>query len=408
MSSLIDKYQREMDGIRLSEDAKGRMRKVLKERAMEMRREKAGNRQAEIIEMRTRDEEDGKEGSRKAEAKTGDTMGNATRRVRRHGSMHSVLTRAAAVLAVALVATGGGTLAYAGGNPEVALGYARDLFTGAPANTEVVDAVGYPIGASAESGGVRVTAEAVYGDRYNYRIVYKVKRTDGQPFDVKPYQGDSKLLPLGFAGPSGTTIDGVGSLGGGSWFYDADPDDAAIQYVEDMTTSTDEKGGIVGRTVRVHLGDLTEYGADDADGKVIAKGSWDLKFKMGYEDESVEVKGLQGAQMTHMGKDVAIRSVLVSPVGITVLYDIDGQIRMTGGSGEMSNHDRQAQDAVMGVPVKVRFKDGTEEDFSSSGASASENSDGTSTVRKGECFDRILKVEDIESVTVGDRTVEMK
>lgn len=66
-----------------------------------------------------------------------------------------------------------------------ALGSAGDafagLFGGGPAETEIIDQIGYPIGASATSNGVTITADAIMGDTYSYAIVYSIRRDDGSP-----------------------------------------------------------------------------------------------------------------------------------------------------------------------------------------------------------------------------------
>ena len=42
------------------------------------------------------------------------------------------------------------------------------LFGGGAAETEIIDQIGYPIGASATSNGVTITADAIVGDTYSY------------------------------------------------------------------------------------------------------------------------------------------------------------------------------------------------------------------------------------------------
>ncbi len=72
-----------------------------------------------------------------------------------------------------------------GGGATGALGSAGDafagLFGGGPAETEIIDQIGYPIGASATSNGVTITADAIMGDTYSYAIVYSIRRDDGSP-----------------------------------------------------------------------------------------------------------------------------------------------------------------------------------------------------------------------------------
>ena len=53
------------------------------------------------------------------------------------------------------------------------------LFGGA--QTEIVDKIGVPIGASTSVNGYTLTADAIIGDRYSVLIAYTLTRDDGQP-----------------------------------------------------------------------------------------------------------------------------------------------------------------------------------------------------------------------------------
>ena len=137
-----------------------------------------------------------------------------------------------------------------------ALGSAGDafagLFGGGPAETEIIDRIGYPIGASATSNGVTITADAIMGDTYSYAIVYSIRRDDGSPLvsDETLAAGAERdgLLPLRFRNYGTQVRTSGGGAHGSSWFYDADPADNAIQFVEMMTQDQPLKPGTARRT----------------------------------------------------------------------------------------------------------------------------------------------------------------
>ena len=56
------------------------------------------------------------------------------------------------------------------------------LFGGAAAQTEVIDKIGRPIGASDTDKGITITADAIMGDEYNAVVVYTISRDDGERF----------------------------------------------------------------------------------------------------------------------------------------------------------------------------------------------------------------------------------
>ena len=59
------------------------------------------------------------------------------------------------------------------------------LFGGSVAQTEVIDKIGRPIGASDTDNGITITAEAIMGDQYNAVIVYTLTRDDGAIYIIK-------------------------------------------------------------------------------------------------------------------------------------------------------------------------------------------------------------------------------
>ena len=120
-----------------------------------------------------------------------------------------------------------------GAGATVVLTPAGEVFSsilgGAPAQTEIIDRIGRPIGASDTQNGVTITADAIVGDTYSYAIVYSIAREDGQPlFDPEEVEAVEGRLMLAF-GEAETDVGVMGGAHGGAWFYDADPADGAVQ-----------------------------------------------------------------------------------------------------------------------------------------------------------------------------------
>ena len=370
MTSPLDSYTASMDGLHFSDEAKARMTEGLRAAAAAKGTEKNAQPKApaEVLTM-------------------------PERRSKRHTHRWA---RVAAGLAIALVLGGGTTVAVAAGvlpNPADVL---SDVFGGAPAQTELLNEVGRPIGASASSNGVTVRAEAVVGDRSNFTVVYDVEFDDPSVLEgIDP--GEDGTLPL--VADATLYVDGVNGGGGASWFYDADPGDDTIQYAETMGFSTWNGAGIIGRTMRFWMNEIRAY---DAEGRhtTLVTGNWSLKFEMNYVDTTVDLPA--GQETTWQGADVTVDAVAVSSVGVTVDYTIDRQIGDLGSSGKMSDEAKAKTEAVTGLPVTVTFADGTTFDATNANTHAEEQDDGTSAVTKTVTYDRIVAAGDIVSVTVGD------
>ena len=120
------------------------------------------------------------------------------RLLERGGSRRKGLNLRCAAVAVAAAA-----VLTVGAGAAVVLTPAGEVFAsvlgGAPAQTEILDRMGVPVGASDTHNGVTITADAIIGDAYSYAVVYSIAREDGQPLaeDLEPL--GNGVLPLTFA-----------------------------------------------------------------------------------------------------------------------------------------------------------------------------------------------------------------
>lgn len=303
---------------------------------------------------------------------------------------------AAAAAAAVVLVVGVGGVASATGNLMSMANVFDDLFNGPPAQTEVVDKIGRPIGASATSNGVTVTAEAIIGDRTNYAVVFSIAKDDGTAFDVEPLENG--LLPLGFEGHSRVSVDGVMASGGSSYFYDADPSDNAIQYVE-RTSATAVGNSIIGHTARVNLKDLKVHGEGEA--RVIAEGEWNMKFAVDYEDTSVDLPA--GRTIEVSGMDATLDSATVSPIALTLEYTVHEVLNWEDQeSGRMSDHNQNEMDRFLDPSITVSMKDGTTVEIDAlRGAGGTREAANSTACNKSIMFDEFLNLDDVASITIG-------
>ena len=293
----------------------------------------------------------------------------------------------AACLTAALAVTAGAT-----GVLKSAAEAFAPIFGGSAAQTEIIDKIGYPIGASDTDNGVTVTADAILGDAYNAAIVFTITREDGTVFD---YTGNEYgYLPLRFDSDD-VDFGILGGSHGGSYFVDQDPGDNAIQWV--VTRSSDVP--LIGHTVKVTMENLCVW--DDATGSTpILEGKWAMKFDAAYEDASVTLGG--GRTFTQDGMTFTIDGITVSPVAFKVDYTVDSEIpQRESPSGQLSDEDAREQAQYFeNVEVLLTRTDGTVMDLSNAGGSIDPDN-GTTVCSKTGFFDEILPMEEIESISVG-------
>ena len=268
---------------------------------------------------------------------------------------------------------------------------------GPTADTEIIDRIGRPVGASDTSGGVTITADAIIGDKYHYAITYSIARDDGTEFDIDLTDTvGNGVLPLTFEESDCTLSGYLGGTHGGSYFYDADPDDNAIQYVETREVSD---GEVRGHTVRAKFENLCVFD-EDMNRVVIAEGDWSFKFNLDFEDTSVSLPAGQTFDLN--GMTATIDEITLSPLALRVDYTVDSEVQWdeNAQSGKQSEHDSEQMHKYFdSVQILVNKADGTSIDMSYAGGSISPEG-GKTVCQKGDIFSEIVALEDVVSVTV--------
>ena len=293
----------------------------------------------------------------------------------------------AAAMAAVLVVGAGAT-----GVLKSAADALSPIFGGSAAQTEVIDKIGRPIGASATDNGVTISADAIIGDAYNAPIVYTIRRDDGTP--LLPEGANEKGLLMG--GFGGTWLKVTGGSHGSAWFVDEVPGDDSIQLVQ--TISADVP--IFKHTATAEFQDL--QGWDEASGEsgTLIEGHWKFRFDVDYEDSSVTLGG--GETFTQNGMTFTVDSVSVSPIAVRAAYTVDSKVQWSDApSGRESEEDsRQMERYFESVEILLTKKDGTVIDMSSSGGGIRPNH-GVTVCDKGGVFDEIIPLEELESISVG-------
>lgn len=291
---------------------------------------------------------------------------------------------AAAGVAAALVLSLGAAGA-TGALGEV--GAAFSAIFGSSAQTEVIDKIGYPVGASDTDHGITVTADAIVGDTYSYAVVYTIQREDGTALvsdDVlaRAANPETEALPLAFQSHDTTPWGYKGGSHARTWFFDADPADNAIQFVELRTQDTPIQPG----ELTVQLRDLELYNEDYTACTTLAEGSWTLKFQLDFEDSSRVLPCGQTFRLD--GAEAELNTITLSPLSIQVDYTVHG-------AGDPS------LDWIEPLSLSLTYTDGTTLDLSHAGGSSAYGEDGVNC-QKSMIFDQILSLDEVASITVGD------
>lgn len=339
-----------------------------------------------------------------SDAATAQSNFNSTRRKPRI-ARHPVRTvaRIAAVTAVLAIVIGGAGTAMATGVLPLPSDMLSDIFDGPASQTEIIDRIGRPVGASCSNNGVTVTADAIMGDKDMVTIAYTLTFDDPAALKKLSEPGENGTIAGSVDG--NVYVDGEHGGQGQSWLIDKNPNDSSIQYFAQFSV---ESPGLMGRTVRTHINSLVvpRAGKELPEYKKILTGPWDLKFQLNYEDTSVTIPAPKSVNFN--GTKATIQEATVSCVGVSVRYNIDRSIEHDNNSGKMSQNMEESMDAVGNIPLIVTFKDGHVEDATShSGYFANKLDNGTTDVHKTWPFSQVCDTDKIASVQIGDTVIPM-
>lgn len=339
-----------------------------------------------------------------SDAATAQSNFNGTRRKPRI-ARHPVRTvaRIAAVTAVLAIVIGGAGTAMATGVLPLPSDMLSDIFDGPASQTEIIDRIGRPVGASCSNNGVTVTADAIMGDKDMVTIAYTLTFDDPAALKKLSEPGENGTIAGSVDG--NVYVDGEHGGQGQSWLIDKNPNDSSIQYFAQFSV---ESPGLMGRTVRTHINSLVvpRAGKELPEYKKILTGPWDLKFQLNYEDTSVTIPAPKSVNFN--GTKATIQEATVSCVGVSVRYNIDRSIEHDNNSGKMSQNMEESMDAVGNIPLIVTFKDGHVEDATShSGYFANKLDNGTTDVHKTWPFSQVCDTDKIVSVQIGDTVIPM-
>lgn len=339
-----------------------------------------------------------------SDAATAQSNFNGTRRKPRI-ARHPVRTvaRIAAVTAVLAIVIGGAGTAMATGVLPLPSDMLSDIFDGPASQTEIIDRIGRPVGASCSNNGVTVTADAIMGDKDMVTIAYTLTFDDPAALKKLSEPGENGTIAGSVDG--NVYVDGEHGGQGQSWLIDKNPNDSSIQYFAQFSV---ESPGLMGRTVRTHINSLVvpRAGKELPEYKKILTGPWDLKFQLNYEDTSVTIPAPKSVNFN--GTKATIQEATVSCVGVSVRYNIDRSIEHDNKSGKMSQNMEESMDAVGNIPLIVTFKDGHVEDATShSGYFANKLDNGTTDVHKTWPFSQVCDTDKIASVQIGDTVIPM-
>lgn len=291
--------------------------------------------------------------------------------------------------------------AYATGILQSATDVLAPILGATPVQTEIIEKIGRPIGASDTSDGITISADAIIGDSNNVCVVYSIENGDGTPF----------VLPNGispqdvfFAGNSGTEFPfTAGGINGSIGVQDNNETDGILQIVEMLSS---EKRLPLGKNVTANFSQLSYF---NTDGKVVplSDGKWKLRYALNFENVGIIIPVEK--QFTRDSLTFTVNKIMISPIAIKANYTVNGIPNWSNSkSGKMPEQDQKEMNKFLeGIELIITKSDGTTIDLTeSSGGGLSHEKDVTFGY-KGTVLDEIIPLNEIVSVTVGDIVIDI-
>ena len=175
----------------------------------------------------------------------------------------------------------------------------------------------------------------------------------------------------------------LGGSHGSAYFYDADPTDAAIQYVVMMTMDTPIEPGTATATFQ----NLYLCSEDARDRTLLAEGNWKIRFQFNFPDSGVSLDAGQTFQLS--GMEATLDGVTISPLSIQVDYTVREKFQMEDQeNGKMSaSNSAQVKKFLSSLPISVNFTDGTSRDLGDLGGSL-DPEEGKTVCRRAASLER--------------------
>lgn len=266
------------------------------------------------------------------------------------------------------------------------------FFGSSVAQTEVIDKIGVPIGASDTSDGITITAEAIMGTTNHVAIIYKLSNEDGSKIELPVDADQTYITPIG-AHNYGTNF----NVNGGSTGSMACElgDDGYFRLIEKKSFDNELPNG---KNVTATFENLMYL---DANGSLttLSDGNWKIKYEFSYEDITTEIPVNQTFERE--GLEFTIEQISISPISLDVDYTVNSVPDFMNRPIDGEITDISEHQLYRGIDLFITKTDGTIVDMTNAGGGFT-NNETYVTGHKGGVLDEIVPLDEILSITVGE------
>ena len=233
------------------------------------------------------------------------------------------------------------------------------------AQTEIIDEIGVPVGASASVNGYTLTVDAIIGDRYSVMIAYTLTREDGQPIPANIDFDTREVRASGY----GTRIE-------------IDEGNPSVAHFYERWHRNEP---LFGRIVTPSFSNLVMNKGKENE-TLIAEGTWEITFTIRYPDtsEKIPVKNLY--VYDEDGRKYQVTGIVLSTMGVHM---------------DVIEYDPVfAEASYIGFKTALLLADGTEVPLDGGGGGKMHEGDKTRKFSYYGEFDIPVPCEDIKAIVI--------
>ncbi len=318
------------------------------------------------------------------------------------------------------------------------------LFGGTNPQTEIIQEIGRPVGASVTSHGVTLTVDAVIGDENTAVIVYTFANQDGTALTLeslpeaesKVENGTSTHYYYGFQQYIhekeqelvGHGVELSKSSSVSKDYRLNEQEDGSIQFTEIISSNDIPLGKKVTSyfhnlsytkvTEHYKDGELVDTETEDV---VLIEGTWEITFRLDYGKSTKTFNVRKSFQ--HQGREITVDTIEISPFSLYIEYEFPKFIIESALEGkeiedyteediEIDLKERQEFSELLSVfmdsiPFEIRKKDGSFLEVESIQDILYSSNQPNVKVRETLLFDEIVPLEDISSINFGEISVQV-
>lgn len=264
-----------------------------------------------------------------------------------------------------------------------------------PVQIESLGGNGAAIEKSVEQNSYTLTVEQVVGDKYSAYILMEMEGPDGAVLDKDTYGFESAYFSVHEDQPYGLgySIDQV---------KDANPADNKASFI--LTVSGD--ASFAGKTVDLTLMNMRHYNVGEQDPNkqwtIDAEGSWSLSFPLEYTSASKLIKINKEIAFAE-GKST-LKEITVSPLSVSAVIEGKSVEEYDKHMPDYFEKEDPMPDSQERLPFIITFSDGSR----LAAANASSSIIQGQLLIKTVSYDKLMDIEQIDSITIGDITVSLK